>query len=714
MLNANEKHKYLASKFRIRTALLAACVLSCGGALTASAQQVGLALSSGSGSPGGRVTLNVSLTDSGGAQPASLQWSMKYSTADITGVTVSTGSAASTAQKNILCNTTSGNTTCIVSGLDFGSISQGPVATATFQISAGTQSASVPIQMTNAFAASGDGSAIPASGTGGSISFATQTVLSGFSCSPSIVNTPGTAACTVSVGGAAPSTAFPVSLSSNNSSVTIPASVSIGAGSTSASFTAKVASVSNNATATLTASASGVSKTFSLSLVAAGSSTPPPPVSVSLSSLTCTPSTLSSGASSSCTAALTGATASTVSIGLKTSNSLIKVPSSVSIGAGSSSAKFTATAGTVTSNQSGTLTATYSGVSKTFTLNLASTISSQSATVFPSNSVPGTITDPDTNAVEIGMKFRSDVAGVITGIRFYKSPYNFGAHTGHLWTKAGSLLGTVTFTSESASGWQQANFTKPVSIQANTTYIVSYYAPGGHYSSNQYFFRSAVNSAPLHGLQDGTDGSNGVYRYGSSGFPNQSWNASNYWVDVVFSSATSSLSAGALLSAQSIWTPQTTPDIASTSDSQSVELGMKFRSDVGGTVTGIRFFKGSENTGTHTGHLWSSNGALLASVDFSHETSSGWQQASFAKPVAIQPNTTYVVSYFAPNGHYAANLHFFEKSADQGPLHALDDAQSGGNGLFTYGNSGFPNQTWNETNYWVDVLFVANVSGGIQ
>jgi hypothetical protein len=134
---------------------------------------------------------------------------------------------------------------------------------------------------------------------------------------------------------------------------------------------------------------------------------------------------------------------------------------------------------------------------------------------------------------------------------------------------------------------------------------------------------------------------------------------------------------------------------------------MKFKSDVTGTITGVRFYKGSGNTGTHVGHLWSSNGALLASVTFTNETSSGWQQASFTKPVSIQPNTTYVVSYFAPNGHYAANIQFFGKSADHGPLHALADGQSGGNGVFTYGGSAFPNQTWNASNYWVDVVFNA-------
>ena len=45
-----------------------------------------------------------------------------------------------------------------------------------------------------------------------------------------------------------------------------------------------------------------------------------------------------------------------------------------------------------------------------------------------------------------------------------------------------------------------------------------------------------MDSAPLHALANGVSGFNGVYAYGStSSFPNQGWNSSNYWVDVVFS-----------------------------------------------------------------------------------------------------------------------------------------------------------------------------------
>ena len=92
---------------------------------------------------------------------------------------------------------------------------------------------------------------------------------------------------------------------------------------------------------------------------------------------------------------------------------------------------------------------------------------------------PGTPAEPDTAAVEVGVKFRSDVDGQVTALRFYKGTGNSGTHVGHLWSSAGTPLATATFTSETATGWQQVNFTSPVTIAANTTYVASYYAPSG-------------------------------------------------------------------------------------------------------------------------------------------------------------------------------------------------------------------------------------------
>ena len=91
-------------------------------------------------------------------------------------------------------------------------------------------------------------------------------------------------------------------------------------------------------------------------------------------------------------------------------------------------------------------------------------------------------TDSDTNSVEIGVKFRAAESGTVTGIRFFKSAINTGVHVGSLWTASGTNLGSVTFTNESATGWQQADFATPIQIEADTTYVVSYFAPNGRYS----------------------------------------------------------------------------------------------------------------------------------------------------------------------------------------------------------------------------------------
>ena len=69
--------------------------------------------------------------------------------------------------------------------------------------------------------------------------------------------------------------------------------------------------------------------------------------------------------------------------------------------------------------------------------------------------------------------------GVVTGVRFYKSPGNTGAHVGSLWNQNGVELASGTFTNESASGWQQLNFATPVAIAKNTPYTVSYRSTTG-------------------------------------------------------------------------------------------------------------------------------------------------------------------------------------------------------------------------------------------
>jgi hypothetical protein len=566
------------------------------------------------------------------------------------------------------------------------------------------------------------------------------------------------------------------------------------------------------------------------------------------------------------------------------------------------------TSGTVTIMARATDDSANIGASASVTVTV--TARSCPCSIWGSGATPAVAADPDGTANELGVKFRSDVAGQVTALRFYKGAGNTGSHVGHLWTSTGTQLATVNFTGETASGWQQAALSPSVTLTAGTTYVVSYSAPNGHYAEDDnYFLASATDAPPLHALKDGTDGPNGVYRTGT-GFPTQVYQSANYWVDVVFSPSgpdttpptvtartpaagatgvavgttptatfsesvqsgtivmavkdanntnvqgaavydgstqrstftpaaalapnttytvalsgaadpsgnvmtpvswtfTTAASAGdttaptvtvktpaagatgvsvgatamatfsepvqtvamtvkdtvgttvpgALAydsSAQretftpavaltanttytvsvsgaadpsgnvmtptswifttaaaagacscSIWAASATPANPAEADTAAVEIGTKFKSDVAGTVTGVRFYKGTGNTGIHIGHLWSATGTNLGTVTFTGEGTTGWQQASFASPVAITAGTTYVVSYYAPVGRYANDSGFFATAGvDRPPLHALSDGQDGANGVYRYGTgSGFPNLSWQSSNYWVDVVF---------
>ena len=144
----------------------------------------------------------------------------------------------------------------------------------------------------------------------------------------------------------------------------------------------------------------------------------------------------------------------------------------------------------------------------------------------------------------------------------------------------------------------------------------------------------------------------------------------------------------------------TVPAVTAAPDDTSVEVGVRFTSSSDGWVTGLRFYKGEGNTGTHVGSLWDGDGSPLSVVTFTEESSSGWQDATFADPVPVHRGRSYVASYLAPNGRYAA---------DEGAL--ADPHSSGalsvpaGGGVFRYGSGGFPTATFQDSNYYVDVRF---------
>ncbi|MET4901647.1 DUF4082 domain-containing protein [Paenarthrobacter sp. CC6] len=410
-------------------------------------------------------------------------------------------------------------------------------------------------------------------------------------------------------------------------------------------------------------------------------------------------------------------------------------------------------------------------------------------TLYQDTVTPGTPEANDGVPLSLGVRFASDTAGQITGVRFYKAAGNTGTHTGSVYTTGGQLLATATFTNESSSGWQTATFSQPVTIDANTEYVAAYKSPGGNYSYTASGFGAGFTSGPLR-----TAPNSGAFAYNND-FPSSPSTAS-YLVDLVFMAAvtpltitdrspaadatavpvtvkptltlSSAIKPGAsfalaaneaplagsaalstdgrtltftpaaplpgntaiavsvsnLESQQGQTLPTTTwqfttadpdaeqssifgdlqPQTGASDDASSVELGTNFTVSAAGNVTGIRFYKGTGNTGTHIGSLWNAAGTRLGQVTFTNETATGWQTAMLSSPVAVAPGETYTVSYLAPNGRYAYTPAFFAQTWVSGVFTAAGPD----NGRYRYGTGGAaPTSSWNSTNYFVDVLYSA-------
>src|SRR4051812_49418155 len=218
-------------------------------------------------------------------------------------------------------------------------------------------------------------------------------------------------------------------------------------------------------------------------------------------------------------------------------------------------------------------------------------------TIWPSTAVPKVANEPDGNAVELGVKFQSDLGGSITGIRFYKSAKNTGTHIGSLWSSAGSLLGSATFSGETASGWQQVDFGDPVGITANTKYVASYHTNVGHYANDDKFFATAgVDNPPLHALKNGTSGPNGVFKYNAkSVFPSTGSVSTNYWVDAVFSDAPGLTDRSPAASATNV--PRTAAATATFSEPvQATTINFTLTDSTGNSVAGAASYDDTSRT----------------------------------------------------------------------------------------------------------------------
>jgi hypothetical protein len=152
-----------------------------------------------------------------------------------------------------------------------------------------------------------------------------------------------------------------------------------------------------------------------------------------------------------------------------------------------------------------------------------------------------------------------------------------------------------------------------------------------------------------------------------------------------------------------------TPPKLTLAYSSPITLGVKFWSTQPGAISAIRFYRATTNAGGYIARLYTSAGALLGSVTLPHESGPvpGWQVASFAAPISIAANTTYVAAYYVPSGSTHQLLPFgLNNAVTNGPLTA-PAGSTVGNGVYSTALS-FPRTLSSRNcNFFVDVLFTA-------
>jgi len=370
-----------AAYLRLSFVLLAVCSNS-------RAQGVALSLSSASATPGQSVVLTLS-SSATGTSPDSLQWTLNYSATDFT--SASFAPAAGAANKTLTCTNGTGTATCLVWGLNSSSIPNNVAAQVTLTLAGSTSDSSSSVQLTNGVSASSSGVAIPTTVSGGTVTIQQTPVLSSLSCSPTTLTPSVGSTCTVSLTSAALSGGATIGISVSPTAANVPSSVTIPQGSTSTTFSATAGSVTTATSVTLTASYSGVTETFGVTV------DPPPPA---LSSVSVSPSSITSGLTGTGTVTLTEpAGTGGVSVSLSSSSTAVaSVPSSMTVAQGATSATFTVSTGSVTASSSATLTASYSGVNMTSSVTVnplpgaLNSISVSPSTITSGQSGTGTVT----------------------------------------------------------------------------------------------------------------------------------------------------------------------------------------------------------------------------------------------------------------------------------------------------------------------------------
>ncbi|BBH22100.1 hypothetical protein Back11_34450 [Paenibacillus baekrokdamisoli] len=303
---------------------------------------------------------------------------------------------------------------------------------------------------------------------------------------------------------------------------------------------------------------------------------------------------------------------------------------------------------------------------------------------------PGTYFQ-DTQQVELGTKFKTSVSGTISKVRIYTNATESGNHTVRIWRVFDSFVLAGPYTWNLASGttgWKEFTLPTPLSIAANTDYIVDVS------SSTDKFFAVSDNgfNSPINNNNLITYTGSGVFNTILGSMPTSTYNNNNYFRDIVFTPL------------QTILTTQTPGTFMS--DTQA-ELGTKFKTSMDGIITKVRIYTNAVENGDHAVRIWRVSDSSIVSGPYTWNITSGtvgWREFTLPTPLSINANTEYIVDVSnSTDKYYAWSDYGFNSPINNGNLITY-----AGSGVFSTTLGSIPTSTYHNSNYFRDIVFVQN------
>lgn len=157
--------------------------------------------------------------------------------------------------------------------------------------------------------------------------------------------------------------------------------------------------------------------------------------------------------------------------------------------------------------------------------------------------------------------------------------------------------------------------------------------------------------------------------------------------------------------AENLW--GTTVPAGSKADNTRYELGTVFSPKVNGTITGVRVYAVTSESGTHTVRIWNnSTGTVVKGPNSFSAAGTGWRTYNFSTALNVTAGTSYTVS-ITTGGDSKRRYAYTEYALTQAGGNGQNLTYPVNAGVFTTALGTRPTQTYHSSNYFRDVVFNA-------